>query len=174
MFKTQKAIVKSVKANCDYYSIPRNKQKELLDETLANVKVLSKDPRFDIYAVVEQFTKGVLPRRGNDNKTGKPGSLQSMLDYIRDLHSSKYKSGDMSGRQLTGLNHINEVMGTSEIYDKVNLPHTPTIVVDAMDSSQILYSVQGKDRQIKNKIYHRLQSGGNTFHEMFEGEHNGE
>ena len=167
MHKIQKAIAKEVNSNCDYYSIPRKEQQKILDETLDNVMAVANDPRFDIYAVVEQFTKGVLPRRGRDNKTGKPGSLQSMLDYIKDLHTSKYVQGDMSGRQLTGFNHINEVLANSEIYNKVKLPHMPTVVIDAMDKSQILYTVQGKDRHIEPKVYHMTATTGNGFFDLF-------
>jgi len=172
MLKTIKAIQKPVKSNCDYWSITRSEQQQALDETKANVIALSKNKDFDLYAVEPLYIKGAVPRRGLQSTTGRSGTYQSMLDYICDLHSSKYKEGDMSGRQITGLNNINEILGTSEICQKVNLPYEPTVIVDKADNSQLIYTTQGRDRRINQKIFHRIESGGSTFHELFSGLHN--
>ena len=167
MLKTIQATVKLVGSNCDYWNIPRNEQKQWLDESLENVKILSKNKNFDLWAIEPLYTKGAIPRRGQQSTTGKSGTYQNMIDYVSDLHNSKYHSGDMSGRQITGLNHINEIIGDSEICEQVNLPHTPTVCVDKNDDSQLIYTIQGHDKRIDKKVYRRHDSSSALFHELF-------
>lgn len=107
----------------------------------------------------------VLPRRGRESPNGV--GLQTPREFIDELKTSK-RFNDWSGKQITAINHINEVLGEcEELVDQ--LPCDTHQIVD-YSHYQIEYKLRtprqgAKPKRIYVKHYPNTHS---QFNELFD------
>jgi hypothetical protein len=165
--KTITTFKKTTDSRCDYYNLPKDVKQKHLKQTLENVSAIMKTSASNIMTS-EAITKGVLPVRGKDNKIGSSGSKQSIIDFVMDLVESKFHKNDLSGIQISSLNHINELFEAEEIRDVCKLPHRPSVLVNR-DNNQVIYKVTSPSKELNKNVYRPTNTSDSTFNDLFQG-----
>lgn len=156
-------------SRCDFYNLSKDVKQKHLRQTLENISAIMKTPAGNIMTS-ETITKGILPVRGKDNKIGASGSKQCIVDFVMDLIDSKFHKNDLSGIQVSSLNHINELFEAAEIQNVCKLPHRPSVIVDR-DNNQVIYKVTSPNKQLNKNVYRPTNTSDSTFNDIFELEH---
>jgi len=147
-------------ATVDYYQLKPKAKKAWMDRTLDNLNYVKNNTNLDYLFDEHLYWKSVLPRRSQDSPLG-PG-LNNAYEYVSELRTSKMY-GDLSGKQITGLNYINRVLDCEELQGK--LPNDPYVYYDNSNKYMIEYKMVGGKKQ---RIYtDKLNPSGTSFEDLF-------
>lgn len=159
--------------DCDYWLPmvnPTPIKQRFMKETYENIEAMVQHGIDADYFTDSNKMKGVIPKCGKEHSIGKQNTNQSAKDFMKDLmlndeHAKFDHNCDLTGVQITALNHINEVL---EAW--TDLPYEPSVFVDVVDKL-IVYDIKNikSNRQINTLVYN---SAGNQFNNLFAGVHN--
>ena len=160
-----KSSLKHSTHTVDYYQLSPKQKTKLISRTQNNldfVKRLNSDISYTFDE--ERLWKSVLPRRSGQSTLG-PGQ-NNPHQFVSELAQTK-SYGDLSGKQISALNHINEVLECEELKDK--LPEDIQIVVDSSDDYQIEYKMNGSNKKAFKNVKHATSSNIFSQHFTFTG-----
>ena len=153
--------IKYSSGTVDYYQLSSSQKTEIITNTKTNLDyVKTRNDNIAYKFDDEKLWGKILPRRSPQSPIG-PGQ-NNPHQFIDELAKTK-SSGDFSGKQITAINHINQMLDCKELVK--SLPAETVRIINAADDYEVEYKIIGKKKQLKN-VKHEV-TGPNTFSEHF-------
>jgi hypothetical protein len=157
--------LKNSNPSVDYFHLTPKQKTRIFNNTQTNLDYLKRSKESVGYTFDEErIWKGVLPKRSPQSPIG--AGQNNPHQFVSELTQSK-SFGDLSGKQIAALNHINEVLACEELHDK--LPKDTVIIVDSSDNYQVEYKMQGMKKVPLKNVKHYTKPNIFSQHFTFTG-----